>query len=90
MSYRRSVHETPDLPHRPEAVLPDGRRIERGDEFSIPHEGRFRFHYLFEPDGSLTAFGPVNSKSAQWRAFRPEAVKTIHRSKTHHAERKAS
>jgi len=80
MRARRSTSKP--LPHRSEATLPDGRTLEARMEFSVKGEGRFRFHYLFEPDGSLAAFGPVGRPAAQWRSFLPEAVTTIHRTIT--------
>lgn len=80
MSGRRSSKA--ELPPRTtEVELPDGRRLEEGDEFSLFGGGRYRFAYEYR-DGSLTAYGPVGSNRAQWRSFRPDAVKTVHRKRS--------
>lgn len=66
--------------------LPDGRRLDDGDEFTVRSKdvagrgGRFRFRYVAD-DGSLAAFGPVGANVAKWRAFRPELVATVHRTR---------
>jgi hypothetical protein len=65
-----------------EVVLPDGRAVYAGDEFSVSGEGRFRLRYGWAPDGSLCAYGPVGRQTATVRAFRPETVRTVHRSTT--------
>ena len=85
MPNRRGTH-TVDRPIDPDAYeLPDGRVLEPDVEFSVTGEsGRFRYCYQWEPDGSITAWGPVNnngSQDAQWRSFPPERVRTIHRLK---------
>ena len=68
--------------HDARAELPDGRTLLAGQEFSVTGEpGRFTFHYRYTPDGSLTAYGPVGKQQTQWRSFRAEKVKTIHRKK---------
>lgn len=70
---------SPALPHAHSMTLPDGRTLERGVEFSVTGEGRFKFMRQFTRDGSITAWGPVGSSDAMWRSFKPEQVKTIHR-----------
>lgn len=75
----RRTTVTPDLPHDERAVLPDGRTLEPGTEFTVPGEGRFRFAYQWGPDRSLAAYGPVGKATAMMRAFRPDRVRTIHR-----------
>lgn len=62
----------------PSEPIDTGRLVE-GVEISVPGEGRFKFRRIHEPDGSLTCWGPVNSRRASWRSFRPEQVRTIHR-----------
>jgi hypothetical protein len=80
---RNSIRDTLDRRRAYSNVtLPDGRVIESGQEFTVKGEGRFTFAYEYRPDGSLTAFGPVGSQQASWRAFKPERVSTIHRSIT--------
>jgi len=70
------------LPHSREMTLPDGRRLEADDEFSVPGEGRFRFAYEWKPDGSVAGFGPVEGKGPKsWRSFHPDRIKTIHRTR---------
>jgi hypothetical protein len=71
-----------ELPHVDEVELPDGRRLTPGVEFSIHGGGRFRFRYGYRPDGSITAHGPIDHAKAKLRSFKPEQVKTIHRSAT--------
>lgn len=69
--------------------LPDGRAIEQGDEITISSQGeispggRFTFRRIHPSDGSVTCWGPINGSGsrAQWRNFRPERVRTIHRSR---------
>ena len=56
------------------------QELVRGTEFSVPHQGRFRFRYATEnPDGtlSITGFGG-KGQHLQWRSFHPEQI-TIHR-----------
>jgi hypothetical protein len=67
--------------HRPRLVLPDGRVLEPGDQFTVRGEGKFTFSYEYVPDGSVTAYGPVNSQDAMWRSFHPDRVSTVHRKK---------
>lgn len=74
---RRS--SAPVLPHNLTLTLPDGRTLTQGQEFSVTGEGRFAFAYEYLPDGSVTCFGPVGSNEARWRSFKPERVKTIHK-----------
>jgi len=81
---RRDINHTVTLPHAPTATLPDGRELSEGDEFTIHGGGRFRFKYLYQPDGSICAWGPIDSKLAKQRNFRPDRIKTIHRSKKEH------
>lgn len=72
------------------AVLPDGRRLESGREIKIEGEpGSFRFVYVWEPDGSLVCWGPLDSQHAQWRSFRPSRVKRVHRKAQSRAARLA-
>lgn len=78
MPQRRRSHRV-DLPHESEMELPDGRLLSDGVEFTLHGGGRFSFRYHFTPDGSVTAWGPVGSKVAQMRSFRPDQIKTIHR-----------
>lgn len=80
----------PDLPHAEAVTLKDGRRLVLRDEFRVKGEGRFVFLYLWEPDGSITAYGPVNSKSAMVRSFRQEQVAEIHRQKLNYKEKSTS
>jgi hypothetical protein len=76
---RRSRTPAPVLRHLDEVVLPDGKRLTPGREFTIPKIGRFSFRYCYEPDGSITAFGPLGRPShARLRSFRPEQVRTVH------------
>jgi hypothetical protein len=73
------------LPHRPELTLPDGRTLAAGQEFSIHGGGRYRFVHEYTPDGSVTAWGPISATgapNASWRAFKPDQIKTIHKTKT--------
>lgn len=77
---KRSTKAPPaPLRHSETATLPDGRTLDEGDEFSLVGGGRFRFLYEYLGDGSLAAFGPIDSPKAKLRAFRPERVKTVHR-----------
>ncbi len=75
--------KAPELPRARTLTLTDGRTLEEGDEFSVPGEGRFRFAYEFLPDRSVTCWGPIGSDgstaNAQWRSFKPERIRTIHR-----------
>lgn len=82
MSRRRRRVAPVELPRHRVAELPDGRSLTVGDEFSVTGEGRFRFAYVWEPDGSIAGFGPVGSNRAQWRSFSPDRVRTVHRKKT--------
>lgn len=75
------THHPVTLPHSPTAILPDGRELSEGDEFTIHGGGRFRFKYLYQPDGSVCAWGPTGSQYAQTRSFQPSRIKTIHRQK---------
>lgn len=69
----------PVLPKVFEVTLPDGRRLERGQEFTLHGGGKYLFGYGYlHGRRSLTAWGPVG-KDASWRSFYPEQVKTIHR-----------
>lgn len=64
--------------------LPDGRILEPGTEFTVPGEGRFSFRYgwLTATGTEVTCYGPVtNLQVASIRTFRPDRVRTIHRSK---------
>ena len=79
MRARKSTPKTADYNHGKSLTLPDGRTITQGQEFHVKGEGRFTFCYEWRPDGSVTAFGPVNSQQAQWRSFRADQVGTIHR-----------
>lgn len=70
------------LPHEGTITLPDDRVLEHGDEFTVKGEGRFVFAYEYKPDGSVTAWGPINKSGgqlAQWRSFDPDRVTRIHR-----------
>jgi hypothetical protein len=59
-----------------ECVLPDGDKLEVGDLFTVKAlNGKFRFKYVYTPDGSLAAWGPVDSQHAQARAFPLDRVK---------------
>lgn len=72
---------TPDTPSEPATL--DG--LTRGTEVTISSRGesnpggRFRFDRFHDGDGSLTCWGPVNSQRAQWRSFRPDRVRQVHR-----------
>lgn len=77
----RRKSTAPDLPKRFLMELEDGRTLEQGSEFRVKGEGRFLFLSHWLPDGSVTAWGPVNSQTAQVRSFRPEQVAEIHRKK---------
>lgn len=70
---------TPNLPHSLTVTLPNGKALSEGQEFSVKGQGRYVMRYLFQPDGSITAYGPVGSQQAQWRSFKPEAVSMVHR-----------
>lgn len=63
-------------------VLPDGRQLEDGDEFTVVGFGRFRLMKV-RPNGELTAWGPIPRNGVvrygSTRTFSPEAVGTIHR-----------
>lgn len=83
MTAARGSKTAPVLPHVAEAVLPNGKRLVEGREFSVPRAGRYSFRYLFEPDGSITAFGPLTDTGrptgrARLRSFRPEQIRTVH------------
>lgn len=83
MSAARSSKSTPVLPHGSEIVLPTGKTLTPGREFSVPRAGRFSFRYVFEPDGSVAAFGPLSDDGrptgrARLRSFRPEQIRTVH------------
>lgn len=83
MTAARSSKATPVLPHVDEAVLPNGKRLTPGRLFSVPRAGRFSFRYLYEPDGSIAAFGPLTDDGrptvrARLRSFRPEQIRTVH------------
>jgi hypothetical protein len=75
---KRRTTVTKALPHNPVGVI-DGVEVSAGELFSVRGEhGQFSFRYVYEPDGSWTAWGPVNSagsQNAQWRSFSPEQVK---------------
>jgi len=76
MGPRRKT-KAPTLPHATFDL--DGRTMERGDEFTVKGEGRFSFRYVYTPDGSVTCYGPVDSKDVTTRSFAPERVGAIHR-----------
>lgn len=81
MSKKRTASKPVELPHETTMTLPDERTLIAGDEFTVKGKGRFRFEYRFGRDGSVTAYGPINSHKARWRSFKPEAVGPIHRKK---------
>lgn len=78
---RRTASPPAPLRHSETMILPDGRRLDEGDEFTLHGGGRFRFLYEYLADGSVAAFGPVGSPRAKLRAFQPERVRTVHRDK---------
>lgn len=62
------------------AVLPDGRTLVAGREIRIKGvPGRYRFCYLWLPDGSVTVWGPIDNAHAAMRSVRAGRVRTIHR-----------
>lgn len=82
----RSATTAPVLPPRADTTtLPDGRTLTQGQEFTLIGGGRYRFAYEFRLDGSVTCWGPIGSKqiegNANWRSFKPDQIRTIHRSK---------
>jgi hypothetical protein len=77
---RRTTTEL-ELPHDSEVTLPDGRTLTEGVEFTVPGEGRFRFLYVWLPDGSIAA-SPVKDGVSGRRSFKPEQITTIHRKNT--------
>lgn len=81
MAKRKASKNTPQLPHGESVSLGEHRELSRGDEFHVKGGGRFKFLYVYKPDGSVTAWGPVNSQHAMFRSFRLEDVGTIHRTK---------
>ena len=81
MAKRNASKKKPQLEHVESVAVGERRELTRGDEFHVKGEGRFKFLHLFKPDGSVTAWGPVNSQQAQFRSFRLEDVGTIHRTK---------
>lgn len=71
-----------DDKHLEEVELPDGRMLRAGQEFTVRGAGRFRFRWLWTPDNSITAYGPVGKQAASWRSFPTTAAITIHRATT--------
>lgn len=74
------------LPHADEITLPNGKVISRGDRFTVTTErGTFKMMHVWLPDGSVTAWGPVNqagSQDAQWRSFPTHTIKRIIKEKS--------
>jgi hypothetical protein len=62
--------------------LPDGRRLTRGDEFTVTGQGRFRF-VRQRPNGELNCWGPIPRngviRHGSIRTFAPGSVATVHR-----------
>lgn len=81
MPRRRHV-PSPVADWETETVLPDGRRLEDGDEFTVAGVGRFRLMRV-RPNGEITAWGPIPRNGVirygSTRTFRPDMVGTIHR-----------
>lgn len=77
---RRST--APALPHLHEATV-NGKRLTPGREFTVKDGGlrrRFRFLYLYAPDGSLTAISVKGEGGL--RSFDPSRVLTVHSTTT--------
>lgn len=81
MAKRNASKKKPQLEHVESVAVGERRELTRGDEFHVKGEGRFKFLHLYKPDGSVTAWGPVNSQQAQFRSFRVQDIGTIHRTK---------
>ena len=80
---KRSTKAKVVLPHSDVVELPSGKTLTVGREFTIPRVGRFSFRYLYEPDGSVAAYGPLGSDGrpsgrARLRSFKPEQIRTVH------------
>lgn len=63
-------------------IMPNGRVLDQGDEFTVKGEGRFAFRYGWNNGNEATCWGPVGSKAPSWRTFRATDITTIHRTKT--------
>jgi hypothetical protein len=87
MTAARRSKSTPVLPHVDEVVLPSGRRLTEGREFQVRGiTGRFSFRYVYVPDGSIAAFGPLSSDGrptprARLRYFPVERIGVVHNPK---------
>lgn len=84
---RRKQVPAPIDPRRTATLtLPDGRVLEHPDEFTVKGQGRFKFHYGWQPSDQThppqaTAYGPVASGDAKWRTFYANQITRIHRPK---------
>lgn len=84
-SLRRKAAELDPEPHPdPEPQPVEGvRSPERGQEFTIRGEGRFRADRLTDGGSSVTCWGPLRRDGkptrASWRTFRLDRINTIHR-----------
>lgn len=81
MPKRTKTKNLPVLPHSDKATLPNGKTLTYGEEFSVKGEGRFKFLYVWEPDGSVVCYGPVGKQTAQMRSFLTDRITTVHRKK---------
>lgn len=64
-------------------VLEDGRTLAPDDEVTIIGAGRYKFKYGWNGD-TATYWGPVGGKRQNWRTFRRDQIKTVHRKKQEH------
>ena len=64
-------------------MLPDGRVLGHGDEFTVVGEGRFSFRYGWR-DTEVTCWGPIGSQYASMRTFDASRINTIHRQRKAH------
>ena len=82
----RRKGKTPDLKHGPELQLDNGTILRPDDEFTVKGEGRYRFRYVWPPDGSVACYGPFTAQGAPKpdamnRYFAPERITRVHRKK---------
>lgn len=76
---RTSTALLPPALGRTVVTLPDGRSLDAGTEIKVAGEsGSFKFRFASD-NGDLNCWGPVDSRHACWRAFRPSRVTRIHR-----------
>lgn len=68
---------TVSLRHEATATLPNGKVLENGDLLTVRGEpgAKFKFRYARHDGAEITCFGGRPGHE-QWRAFRPEQIRT--------------